>query len=38
VLETTFDDHRTTILTEYLPVGNHVHYKHDIGGEGHFPW
>jgi hypothetical protein len=35
---TTFIDQGTTILTEYLPVGNHVHYRDDIDGEGHFPW
>jgi hypothetical protein len=34
---TTFIDHGTAILTEYLPVDNHVHYRDDIGGEGHFP-
>jgi hypothetical protein len=37
VSETTFIDQGTTILTEYLLVGNHVHYRDDIGGEGYFP-
>jgi hypothetical protein len=37
VTETTFIDQGTTILTEYMPGGNHVHYRDDIGGEGHFP-
>jgi hypothetical protein len=31
VLETTFDDHGTTILTEHLLVGNHVHCMDEIG-------
>jgi hypothetical protein len=35
--ETTFIDQGTTILTDYLPVGNHVHCRDEIGGEGHFP-
>jgi hypothetical protein len=37
VTETIFDDQGTTILTEYFPVGNHVHCRDEIGGEGHFP-
>jgi hypothetical protein len=37
VSETSFDDQGTTILTEYFPVGNHVHYRDEIGGGGHFP-
>jgi hypothetical protein len=37
VSDTTFIDQGTTILTEYFPVVNNVHYRDDIGGEGHFP-
>jgi hypothetical protein len=33
VTNTTFIDQGTTILTEYMPGGNHVHYRDDIGGE-----
>jgi hypothetical protein len=37
VTETTFSDQGTTILTEYMPGGNHVHYRDEIGGDEHFP-
>jgi hypothetical protein len=30
--EATFDDQGTTILTEYLPAGNGVHCRDEIGG------
>jgi hypothetical protein len=32
VSESTFDDQGTTILTEHLPAGNHVHCRDEIGG------
>jgi hypothetical protein len=35
--QTTFIDHGTTVLTGYLPIGNHVHCRDEIRGEGHFP-
>jgi hypothetical protein len=34
VTESTFS---TTILTEHMPGGNHVHCRDDIGGDEHFP-
>jgi hypothetical protein len=37
VSKTTFDDQGRTILTEYFLVGNHVHCRDEIGGEGNFP-
>jgi hypothetical protein len=37
VTESTFSDQGTTILTEHMPGGNHVHYRDDIGGDKHFP-
>jgi hypothetical protein len=35
--ESTFSDQGTTILTEHMPRGNHVHYRDEIGGDEHFP-
>jgi hypothetical protein len=37
VTETTFSDQGTTILTEYMPGGNHVLCRDEIGGDEHFP-
>jgi hypothetical protein len=37
VTESTFRDQGTTILTEHMPGGNHVHCRDDIGGDEHFP-
>jgi hypothetical protein len=36
VSETNFIDEGTTILIEYLLVGNRVHCRDEIGGEWHF--
>ena len=36
VSETTYDDKGTSILTEYFPVGNHVHCRDEIGVNGTF--
>jgi hypothetical protein len=33
----TFSDQGTTILTEYMPGGNHVHCRDETGGDGHLP-
>jgi hypothetical protein len=35
--ESTFSDHGTTILTEYMPGGNHVLCGDEIGSDKHFP-
>jgi hypothetical protein len=35
--ESTFSDHGTTILTEYMPGGDHVRCRDEIGGDDHFP-
>jgi hypothetical protein len=37
VTESTFSDQGTTILTEYMPGGNHVLCRDEIGGDEHFP-
>jgi hypothetical protein len=37
VCQNTLIDQGTSILTEYIPGGNHVHYRDDIGGDEHFP-
>jgi hypothetical protein len=37
VIQTSLSDQGTTILTKYMPGGNHVHNRNDIVGDGHFP-
>jgi hypothetical protein len=37
VTESTFSDQGTAILTEYMPGGNHVLCRDEIGGDEHFP-
>ena len=34
--KSTFSDQGTTILTEPMLGGNHVHYRDDVGGDEHF--
>jgi hypothetical protein len=37
VTKSTFSDQGTAILTEYMPGGNHVLCRNEIGGDEHFP-
>jgi hypothetical protein len=37
VTESTFSDQGTAIFTEYMPGGNQVLCKNEIGGDEHFP-
>jgi hypothetical protein len=37
VTEATFSDQGISILTKYMPGGNHVLCRDEIGGDEHFP-